>query len=126
VKSLLLAPGHRSRGSSPSRSFRLDGSASMTAGSRLRTTSIRSSRKVRSLKRILLDTNAWLWMSGASKRLRPRDRHILEDQTNEVFFSVITAWEIVIKSRLGKLKVVGAPDDYVRSRLQMQRLTILP
>ncbi len=65
-------------------------------------------------------------MSGASQRLGPRARHILEDETNEIFFSVITAWETVIKARLGKLTVVGEPDDYVRSRLRMQRLTMLP
>ncbi len=64
-------------------------------------------------------------MSGASQRLGPRARDILEDETNEIFFSVITAWEIMMKSRLGKLKVVGAPDDYVSLRLRMQRLAIL-
>lgn len=32
---------------------------------------------------------------------------------------------MIIKARLGKLAVVGEPDEYIRSRLRMQRLTIL-
>ncbi len=65
-------------------------------------------------------------MSGSSERLGNRARGILEDGANDIYFSVVSAWEVVIKARVGKLAVVGEPDDYVRSRLRMQRLRILP
>ena len=75
---------------------------------------------------VLLDTNVWLWASGASDRLGVRARALIADAAVDVVFSVVSAWEIVIKAGLGKLDLVGAPDDYIRARLRAQRLRVLP
>jgi len=42
-----------------------------------------------------------------------------------VVVSVVTAWEVVVKARLGKLTVVGEPGDFIRTRLRRQRLPTL-
>ncbi len=75
--------------------------------------------------RALLDTNAWLWMTVASERLGPRTRALLADSANELFLSVVSAWEIVIKAQLGKLRVGAAPEDFVRTRLRLQSIASL-
>jgi len=50
----------------------------------------------------LLDTHLILWAANESKNLSPKMRKILEDENNVLFFSVISVWEISIKSGLGK------------------------
>ena len=78
------------------------------------------------MKGTLLDTNAWLWISGAGDRLGGGARALVADSSNDVVFSVVNAWEVAIKAKLGKLELVGDPGDYVRSRLRAQRLRVLP
>jgi len=75
--------------------------------------------------RLLLDTNTWLWMTLRSERLGPRTHQLLQDGKNEVYLSVVSAWEVVIKACLGKLEVVGEADDFVRTCLKKQRITSL-
>ena len=72
--------------------------------------------------RLLLDTNAWLWMTLRSELLGVRARQLLADEKNELYLSVVSAWEVVIKARLGKLEVVGEPDDFIRTCLKKQRI----
>lgn len=52
---------------------------------------------------ILLDTNALLWLATDPDRLAPKVRAVLSDQSNDVAVSAVSAWEIAIKSRLGRL-----------------------
>ncbi|MEE4023948.1 type II toxin-antitoxin system VapC family toxin [Gordonia sp. PKS22-38] len=52
---------------------------------------------------ILLDTNALLWLVSAPDRVSDRARGILADQTNELFVSAVSAWELAIKTRLGRI-----------------------
>jgi PIN domain nuclease of toxin-antitoxin system len=58
---------------------------------------------------LLLDTHALIWALTNDPRLSPAAREALEDGSNPVFVSAVSAWEIVIKKSLGKLK---APDNY--------------
>ncbi|WP_374072774.1 type II toxin-antitoxin system VapC family toxin [Alloalcanivorax xenomutans] len=60
------------------------------------------------MRRLLLDTHAFLWWLGDDARLGEHCRTLLADPRNEVYVSAVTAWEIAIKKGLGKLR---APDD---------------
>jgi PIN domain nuclease of toxin-antitoxin system len=53
--------------------------------------------------RLLLDTHALLWWFTNDERLSPRARSAIADETNGVFVSAASAWEIATKHRLGKL-----------------------
>jgi PIN domain nuclease of toxin-antitoxin system len=77
------------------------------------------------MMRLLLDTNTWLWMTLCSQRLGPKTQRLLQDGKNDVYLSAISAWEVVIKVRLGKLEVVGEPDDFIRTCLKKQRIASL-
>jgi PIN domain nuclease of toxin-antitoxin system len=50
----------------------------------------------------LLDTHVLLWAARESPELSDQSRTILADPVNELWFSVVTVWEIVIKSGLGR------------------------
>lgn len=56
---------------------------------------------------ILLDTNALLWLASSPDRLSTTAREILEDQRNQLYVSAASAWEVAIKTRIGRLN--GAP-----------------
>ena len=56
---------------------------------------------------ILLDTNAFLWLVSAPDRIAAPARETFEDRTNELFVSAASAWEVAIKTRIGRLD--GAP-----------------
>lgn len=57
--------------------------------------------------RLLLDTHALVWWLAGDTRLSPRARRAIEDESNEVFVSAASAWEVSTKHRLGKLPDAG-------------------
>lgn len=56
---------------------------------------------------VLLDTNAVLWLVSEPDRLSPTTLDILANPGNALYVSAASAWEIAIKTRLGRLD--GAP-----------------
>lgn len=53
--------------------------------------------------RYFLDTNIFLWWLNDDKNLKKEVREIIENPLNQIFLSVVCAWEISIKHRSGKL-----------------------
>ena len=55
---------------------------------------------------LLLDTQALLWWrQGNARRLGPRARAAIERGATAVRVSAVTAWELAIKSRTGRLEL---------------------
>jgi len=50
--------------------------------------------------KLLLDTHVLLWAAAGSGRLSADGRRLIEDQQSELYFSVVSIWEVVIKRRL--------------------------
>lgn len=63
------------------------------------------------MSNFLVDTHVLLWTLSSTDRLSAHTRDALVDPHNEVFVSAVTAWEISIKTSLGKLRV---PADLVQ------------
>lgn len=74
----------------------------------------------------LLDTHAFIWWVTDDSRLSSTARGIIADESNVLFLSAASAWEIVIKVRLGKLNLPEPPETYIPSRLTMNRFESLP
>lgn len=57
--------------------------------------------------RILLDTHVLLWVFSDDKLLSEKARRIITDPYNEIYFSIVSVWEIAIKhlARPDKLKI---------------------
>lgn len=53
--------------------------------------------------RLLLDTHAFLWWLDGDRRLSPKSRRAITDESNTILVSAASAWEITTKARLGKL-----------------------
>jgi PIN domain nuclease of toxin-antitoxin system len=58
--------------------------------------------------RLLLDTHALLWWLAGDAALSPLARSAIEDDSNTVFVSAASAWEITTKHRIGKLPGAAA------------------
>src|SRR3954447_12815238 len=53
--------------------------------------------------RVLLDTHTFLWFAQDDSQLSVRARQTIEEGTTDVSFSIASAWEVVIKTSIGKL-----------------------
>ena len=67
--------------------------------------------------RILIDTHIFLWLIDDDKRLSAEFRQAIHDLNNDIFLSVVSIWECVIKYQIGKLDFPSSPETY----LPMQR-----
>lgn len=56
--------------------------------------------------RLLLDTHAFIWWFEGSGALPAAARSAISDESNDVFVSAASAWEIATKHRLGRLRGV--------------------
>ena len=50
--------------------------------------------------RLLLDTHLLLWAAARSARLPREARELLQDDSNDVYYSAASIWEIAIRSSL--------------------------
>jgi PIN domain nuclease of toxin-antitoxin system len=74
----------------------------------------------------LLDTMVWLWSVGPSKTIGTAGLEILASREEEIYLSAASAWEIAIKTRLGKFQLPEPPGRYVPKRLIDQGIRSLP
>jgi PIN domain nuclease of toxin-antitoxin system len=77
------------------------------------------------MTRVLLDTNAWLWMASNDPRLGPMARNLIADLETELVLSAVSAWEISIKWALGKLPLPVPPEQFVETTVRDGGLTRL-
>jgi len=76
--------------------------------------------------RILLDTHVFLWWLADDPQLSANAREVIEDADNELLLSAASGWEIAIKTRLGKLKLPGEPQEYVATQMLSNSIDVLP
>jgi PIN domain nuclease of toxin-antitoxin system len=53
--------------------------------------------------KLLLDTHTALWLFNEYEKLTDRAKDLLLNETNDLYISIVSAWEIAIKTSLGKL-----------------------
>lgn len=76
--------------------------------------------------RILLDTHVFLWYISGDPKLPAAYRAAIQDPTNEVFLSVASVWEAVIKYQLGKLPLPAPPAEYLSQQRDAHGIVALP
>ena len=77
--------------------------------------------------RLLLDTHIFLWFISGDTRLSFDWRESIQEAENEVYVSVVSFWEVMIKHALGKLPLPQPPAQYLplqRARHQLASLTL--
>src|SRR6185312_2244570 len=74
--------------------------------------------------KLLLDTHTCMWWDSNPAQLSPIALAALTDPANEVWLSVTSVWEIVIKVQIGKL-ILRQPLADIIKRQMANRLRIL-
>jgi PIN domain nuclease of toxin-antitoxin system len=72
--------------------------------------------------KLLLDTCTFLWLAADDPQLSTTARDACRDPGNAVYLSALSAWEIAIKHRLGRLPLPEPPPRYVASRRDWLRV----
>ncbi|MCW7492664.1 type II toxin-antitoxin system VapC family toxin [Leptospira sp. 2 VSF19] len=75
----------------------------------------------------LLDTHTFLWMVYEPEKLSKKVLRVVENADTDLFLSVASIWEIIIKYNLGKLNLHISPEKMISESLiatDCQTLTI--
>jgi PIN domain nuclease of toxin-antitoxin system len=76
--------------------------------------------------RLLLDTCTFIWLAAEPDRLTNRARRAVSDESNELFLSHASAWEIHIKSLAKKLVLPDRPRLWIAQQLSARQVTDWP
>jgi PIN domain nuclease of toxin-antitoxin system len=68
----------------------------------------------------LVDTGVWLWSVGPTEKINRAGLDVLADGEAEIYLSAASAWEVAIKTQLGKFTLTEPPISYVPKRLAAQ------
>ncbi|NEP91126.1 MAG: type II toxin-antitoxin system VapC family toxin [Okeania sp. SIO2C2] len=72
----------------------------------------------------LLDTHAFLWYLLGNTNLSIKAKDII-DSKEDLYFSIVSLWEIAIKINIGKLQI-NRPMEDLSQELQYMNISILP
>lgn len=75
--------------------------------------------------RLLLDTHIFLWLLLGDKKLAVPMRDAVRNPQNEVFLSVVSLWEVIIKHQLGHLSLPQPPEIYIPAQRKIFRVASL-
>lgn len=75
--------------------------------------------------KLLLDTHAFMWCDSEPEKLSRRVQELCKDPENILLLSVVSIWEMQIKSQLGKLKLRMPLPELIREQ-QENGIEILP
>ncbi|MGG6238817.1 type II toxin-antitoxin system VapC family toxin [Nodosilinea sp. AN01ver1] len=76
--------------------------------------------------KLLLDTHTFIWWDSQSSQIPAGTLNLLKSPDNELLLSLVSAWEIQIKSHLGKLDLREPLLDIVQRQESQNRVVILP
>jgi PIN domain nuclease of toxin-antitoxin system len=76
--------------------------------------------------RLLLDTHVFLWYIGGARELSEACRDAIRDPLNDVYLSVVSLWEAIIKFQLGKLPQPEPPQHWIPRGRALPGIQSLP
>ena len=76
--------------------------------------------------RLLLDTHVFLWYITGDANLSDSHKNAIQDPANEVYLSVASVWEAVIKHQIGKLSLPADPATFIPQQRDAHSIAPLP
>lgn len=76
--------------------------------------------------KLLLDTHSFIYYVDRPDALPSAARTAMEDSSNELFLSLVSPWEMQIKSTLGKLQLSRPASEIVQAELDRSAMQLLP
>ena len=78
------------------------------------------------MNRLLLDTHTFLWWDSAPERLSATVLALCRDPSVVLYLSLVSLWEIQIKSDLGKMPLLLPLAEIIQSQQAQHGLQLLP
>ncbi len=78
------------------------------------------------MSRVLLDTHAFLWYVFRDKRLSRKATRTISEPGTVKMLSMASVWEIVIKTRLGKLRLGMGIEEFLERHVKGRQIEVLP
>lgn len=75
--------------------------------------------------KILLDTHIFLWLISGDSKLSISTINAVRNPDNEVYLSVVSVWECIIKYQLGKLPLPESPETYLPKQRNLHQILSL-
>jgi PIN domain nuclease of toxin-antitoxin system len=76
--------------------------------------------------RLLLDTNVFIWLNEAPTQIPQQMMTLLIDSDHELFFSLVSVWEMQIKMQLGKLQLQDSLPEILMTQQSENGLQMFP
>ncbi|MBN3925542.1 type II toxin-antitoxin system VapC family toxin [Nostoc sp. NMS4] len=78
--------------------------------------------------KVLLDTHIFIWWDSEPEKLSPNILSLLQRTDTKLYVSVVSLWEIQIKSQLGKLTLSQSLEDiyYSQNKNGISFLSVIP
>jgi PIN domain nuclease of toxin-antitoxin system len=76
--------------------------------------------------RVLIDTHVFIWWTSDVKKLSKTVSDLLQSPDIEIVLSIVSIWEMQIKSSLGKLEFRIELPKLVQEQIDRNRIEILP
>lgn len=76
--------------------------------------------------KLLLDTHIFLWFISGDERLPEDICKDIRDLNNDVYLSVVSLWEAIVKHQIGKLPLPKSPSVYLPVQRQKHQIASLP
>lgn len=76
--------------------------------------------------KLLLDTHIFLYFISGDSRLSLSFRDAIRNPDNDVYLSVVSVWEAIIKYQLGKLLLPESPEIYLPKQRTRHQTMSLP
>ena len=73
----------------------------------------------------LLDTHVFLWYILADSRLSNKAFEIIQSRENDIKVSIVSVWEMIVKSTLGKLPLPRPYHDFILQQVNNHSLSFL-
>lgn len=74
----------------------------------------------------LIDTHAFLWLTGDNSRLSPTALAFMGDKSNQLLLNIVSGWEIAIKLGIGKLKLATPLEELLTSAVDRASVLLTP
>ncbi len=75
--------------------------------------------------RVLLDTHSLLWYLNDDASLSMVAKSVINDPVNDVLVSIVSLWEIAIKTSLGKLSISQPFAEFIPKQIVENQFDIL-
>lgn len=75
--------------------------------------------------KILIDTHVFLWAITEDERLSDEHRAIYLDSSSQLYLSVASVWEMLIKSGIGKLPLPRPASNFILRQMEKNQIDML-